>query len=140
MSARRPPAEPVPPLTTAEFGEPGAESVTPPSGRATRTAMVVLTRGFQGGLAILAIGLILAAVEGEPLASEVPAPGGVVDAVVDGSAAGVIDLAILWMIAVPVIATLAIAVAFLRAREWLYMMLTFLVLAILTFSIGLAVA
>ncbi len=106
----------------------------------TRTATAVLSGGFQIGIAILTLGLILSIVQREPLAQRVPPLGEVGRAVAEGNAAGVIDVAILWMITVPVIAALAIAVAFLRLREWLFMTFTLLVLAVLGVSIGIAIA
>ncbi|MBA2278789.1 MAG: DUF1634 domain-containing protein [Chloroflexia bacterium] len=106
----------------------------------TQTATAVLGGGFQLGIAILTLGLILSIVQREPLAQSIPSLGEVGRAVADGNAAGVIDVAILWMIAVPVMAALAIAVAFFRVREWLFMTFTLLVLAVLGVSIGIAIA
>ncbi len=104
-----------------------------------RTATAVLNRGFQIGIFLLVAGLILAAIEGEPLSRTVAKPAEIVQAVSDLEADGVIDLAILWMITVPIIAAAAIVIAFLRAREWRYAVTTLLVLAVLAFSIGLAI-
>ncbi len=104
-----------------------------------RTATAVLNRGFQIGIFLLLAGLILAAIEGEPLSRTVAKPAEIVQAVSDLEADGVIDLAILWMITVPIIAAAAIVIAFLRAREWRYAVTTLLVLAVLAFSIGLAI-
>jgi uncharacterized membrane protein len=104
-----------------------------------RTATAVLNRGFQIGIFLLVAGLILAAIEGEPLSRTVAKPADIVDAASHLEADGLIDLAILWMIAVPVIAAAAIVIAFLRAHEWRYAVTTLLVLAVLTFSIGLAI-
>lgn len=114
-------------------------SPTADGGHVVRVATSTLTWGFQIGIAILAIGLVLAAVRGDPLANSVRRPGDVLDAVVAFEANGFVDLAILWMIAVPVIAAAAIASAFQRTGEWRYLTITLLVLAVLAFSIGLAV-
>jgi uncharacterized membrane protein len=115
----------------------------PSSGSGTRlvprTATAVLTWGLQVGIVLLTVGLALAAINGEPLASSVGRPSEVMEAVAEFDANGIVDLAILWMIAVPVIAAAAISGAFLRAREWRYLLVTLLVLAVLAFSIGLAV-
>ncbi len=104
-----------------------------------RTATAVLNRGFQIGILLLVTGLILAAIKGEPLRDTVATPREIAEAIVHLEGNGVIDLAILWMIAVPIIAAVAIVIAFLRASEWRYAVTTLLVLAVLAFSIGLAI-
>lgn len=123
--------------TTSQPPHPPSPGVD--GGQVARVATSTLTWGFQIGIGLLAIGLLLAAVRGDPLASSVRRPGAVVDAVVAFEANGFVDLAILWMIAVPVIAAAAIASVFLRTREWRYFTITLMVISVLAFSIGLAV-
>lgn len=116
----------------------GSPTTGDDSTQVARTATIVLSWGFQIGLAILVAGLALAALRGEPLASNVGRPSDVVEAVLRFEANGIIDLAILWMIAVPIITATAIAIVFLRTREWRYVVVTLMVLGVLAASIGLA--
>ncbi len=136
MSTGRPSTDPPTSAVAANSVEPSVADAR----LVTQTATAVLGGGFQLGIAILTLGLILSIVQREPLAQSIPSLGEVGRAVADGNAAGVIDVAILWMIAVPVMAALAIAVAFFRVREWLFMTFTLLVLAVLGVSIGIAIA
>ncbi len=102
------------------------------------TASRVLGWSFRVGAALLAIGLLLAAIRGEPLGRELDPLGEVLPAVVAGHAGGVVDLAILWLMASPVFAVVAVAGGFLRLGDRRYALLSLLVLAVLAASILLA--
>ena len=71
--------------------------------------------------------------QGEP--SEFRSPAGVVSAVLSGSRRGIIQLGILLLIATPITRVLVSMVAFLLQREFLYVIVTLLVLTSLTYSL-----
>ncbi len=70
---------------------------------------------------------------GEP--SEFRSPAGVVDAVFSGSRRGLIQLGLLLLIATPVVRVIISLLAFLWRREFIYVIVTSLVLASLTYSL-----
>ncbi|BAZ48820.1 hypothetical protein NIES4103_14300 [Nostoc sp. NIES-4103] len=71
--------------------------------------------------------------QGEP--SEFRSPAGVVNAVLSGSRRGIIQLGLLLLIATPVVRVLISLIAFLLQREFIYVIVTLLVLASLTYSL-----
>ncbi len=101
-------------------------------------AVATLTWGFRTGAALLAAGIVLALARREPLNREADPFAEVIPAVLDGRAAGVVDLAILWLMVVPVGAVLVVAGGFLRLGDRRYALLSLLVLAVLGVSIALA--
>jgi hypothetical protein len=103
-------------------------------------AETVLTGGFRIGAGLLALGIVLTLVRDEELEASVNPFPEVIPAVLDGRATGFVDLAILWMVAVPVVVVLVVAVGFARIADRRYAMLSLLALAVLGFSIGLALA
>jgi hypothetical protein len=102
------------------------------------TALRILTWGFRVGAALLALGIVLTLVQGQPLAREAAPFSVVLSLLLSGNAAGVIDLAIIWFMIVPVIAVVAVAAAFWRIGDRRYAGLSIVVLAILGASIALA--
>lgn len=98
----------------------------------------VLAWSFRVGAGLLLLGVLLAAVKGEPLDHEVDPPAAVLPTLLAGRAAGVVDLAILWLMAAPVFATIAVAVGFARFGDRRYALLSLAVLAVLAVSIALA--
>ncbi|MCC5665708.1 DUF1634 domain-containing protein [Nostoc sp. CHAB 5784] len=70
---------------------------------------------------------------GEP--SEFRSPGGVVKAVLSGSDRGIIQLGLLLLIATPIVRVFISLLAFLLQREFIYMIVTLLVLASLIYSL-----
>jgi len=113
-------------------------------GRAERLAPTyaiagaVLLWSFRIGAGLLVLGLLLAAIRGEPLDRELDPLAEIVPALRAGHAAGVVDLAILWLMASPVFAVVAVAAGFLRLGDRRYALLSLLVLAVLAASILLA--
>ncbi len=113
-------------------------------GRAERLAPTyaaagrVLAWSFRVGAGLLVTGLLLAIFRGEPLGHELDPLGEIVPSLLAGRAAGIVDLAILWLMASPVFAVVAVAAGFLRLGDRRYALLSLLVLAVLAASILLA--
>jgi uncharacterized membrane protein len=94
--------------------------------------------GWRIGAALLALGVIVALVKGEPLGHEADPIGEVAANVLAGNAAGIIDLAILWFMLTPVAVVIVMAVNFWRIGDRRYALLSLVVLVILAVSIALA--
>ena len=103
-----------------------------------RLTSLVLTWGFRVAAILLAGGIGVALVRQEPLSSRAEPLPGVIDSLLDGRANGIVNLAILAMIATPVLTTLAVAIGFLRLGDRLYAALSLVVLTILGTSIAVA--
>jgi hypothetical protein len=103
-------------------------------------AITTLTWGFRTGAALLTAGLALALAKAEPLGRVAEPFDEVVPAVLDGRAAGIVDVAILWLMATPVAAVVVVAAGFLRHGDHRYAALSLLALAVLGISISLALA
>ena len=104
------------------------------------TALRIFTWGFRIGAVLLVLGIVLTVVQGQRLAGEAAPFPVVLDLVLAGNAAGVIDLAIIWFMIVPVIAVVAVAAAFWRMGDRRYAALSLVVLVILGASIALALS
>lgn len=104
------------------------------------SAGVTLTWCFRVGAALLLLGIVLAVLQRQPLNHVAGAFGEVVPSVLRGEAAGVVDLAILWLMSSPVVVVLIVAVGFWRLDERRYAALSLLVLLVLGVSIVLALA
>lgn len=102
-------------------------------------AVAVLTWGFRLGAALLVAGLGVAAARREGLNRSADPFAEVLPQVLEGRAAGIVDLAIIWLMGTPVAAVLVVAGGFLRLGDRRYALLCLLVLAILGGSIALAV-
>jgi archaellum biogenesis protein FlaJ (TadC family) len=101
-------------------------------------AVRVLTWGFRVGAALLALGVVVALLRREPLNHEADPITEVFAQVRTGTAAGVIDLAILWLMLVPVATVIVVAASFWRLGDRRYAALSLVVLAILGVSVALA--
>jgi uncharacterized membrane protein len=101
-------------------------------------AIRALRIGFRVGAALLVVGLVWAAIRGESLGREVDPIDKVLPTLFDGHASGLIDLAILCIMATPVAAVIMVARGFYRIGDRSYALLTLIVLAILGVSIGLS--
>ena len=94
-------------------------------------------RGMFGiGAALMVLGLILSVVRKEPFGTRVDPLSEVIPAVLAGHASGAIDLAILWLMSAPVVATIVVLAGFLRLRDRRYAIVTGLVLVVLAVSIA----
>lgn len=103
-----------------------------------RTSIAVMTWGFRVGAALLGLGIVVALVRQEPIGREADPIPAVVAQVRAGTAAGIIDLAILWFMLVPVATVVVAAASFWRLGDRRYAVLSLVVLAILGVSIALA--
>ena len=103
-----------------------------------RSAILVLTRGFRLGAALLALGLAVAAIKGESLKHSAEDFPDVLPAVFDGKASGIVSLAILCLMATPVATVLVVAVGFFRAGDRRFGAFSLVVLCVLTISISLS--
>ena len=103
-----------------------------------RSAILTLTWGFRIGAALLAIGLVLAAAKGESLQTEADTFTDVVPAIFDGKAGGIVDLAILCLMATPVATVLTVAIGFFRIGDRRFGALSLVVLGVLAVSISLS--
>ena len=101
-----------------------------------RSVIAVLTWGFRIGAALLLCGLVVAAIRREPLNESADPFSEVIPTILDGDAAGLVDLAILAMMATPLATVVAVAVGFFRAGDRRYGILSLVVLAILAVSIA----
>jgi hypothetical protein len=94
--------------------------------------------GFRIGAALLLLGLVMAIATGEPIGHVADPLVGIPGAVLSGHASGVIDLAIFWFMATPVVTVIAVAIGFLRLGDRRYALLSLVVLIILGASIALS--
>jgi uncharacterized membrane protein len=101
-------------------------------------AVKTLFWGFRLGAALLALGIVVALVKGEPLGHEADPIPDVIAMVRAGYASGIIDLAILWFMLTPVVTVIVVAASFWRLGDRRYALLSLIVLAILGASIALA--
>ena len=101
-------------------------------------SIAVMTWGFRVGAALLALGIVVALVKQEPIGREADPIPEVLAQVRAGTAAGIIDLAILWFMLVPVATVVVAAASFWRLGDRRYAVLSVVVLAILGVSIALA--
>ncbi len=102
------------------------------------SARLIFTWGFRIGAALLALGIVVALIRQEPIGHEAARFGDILSAVAAGRAAGIIDLAILWFMATPVVTVVVVAASFWRMGDRRYALLSLFVLAILGASISLA--
>ncbi|MCA9880077.1 MAG: DUF1634 domain-containing protein [Thermomicrobiales bacterium] len=94
--------------------------------------------GFRIGAVLLVLGLVIAIARGEPIGHVADPLVDVPAAVLAGQASGIIDLAILWFMATPVVTVVAVATGFFRLGDRRYGYLSLIVLLILGASIALS--
>jgi hypothetical protein len=110
-------------------------SALPPIAQA---AIKSLTWGFRLGAALLVLGLAVALITREPLGERTDPFVDVLPTIVDGHANGIIDLAILTLMATPVVTTLVVAIGFFREGDRRYGTLSLIVLVVLGISVSLS--
>ena len=108
-----------------------ADQLAPAYARVTS----VMRTMFAVGAGLMVLGIVLAAVKREPLDTAVDPLSRVIPELLAGSASAVIDLAILWLMAAPVVATVVVLAGFVRIGDRRYAAVTALVLAVLAVSI-----
>ena len=101
-------------------------------------AIATFTWGFRIGAALLALGIVVTLAKGERLIHEAAPFGDVFAMLRTGSAAAIIDLAILWFMLIPVATVIVVAASFWRLGDRRYAALSLVVLVILGVSIALA--
>jgi hypothetical protein len=138
MSAPPPPAAP----TELAPAPAAAQPVSRPDDLASlsRAVMVLLTWGFRVGAALLALGIVLSLITRDPLNPVATPFADILPTIRAGRAAGVVDLAILWLMTVPVGAVVLLVVGFSRLGDRRYALISLFVLAVLGVSIALALA
>lgn len=99
-----------------------------------RPASVVLTWGFRISAALLIVGLAVSAIQDEALHTSLEGASVIIDELADGNGASIVALAILVMIASPIVSATAIAVSLFQAGDRRYAKITAAVLAILLIS------
>lgn len=108
-----------------------ADRLAPAYARVTEVLRVM----FAVGAGLMVLGIVIAAVRREPLDSAVDPLSRVIPELLAGHASAIIDLAILWLMAAPVVATIVVLAGFLRIGDRRYAAVTALVLAVLAASI-----
>jgi uncharacterized membrane protein len=103
-----------------------------------RSSITVLSVGFKTGAGLLVLGLVVALLRREPLNDRVDSFEDVPRKLLEGSAAGIIDLAILAIMATPLATVVTVAIGFFRAGDRRYGWLSLVVLGILGISVILA--
>ena len=103
-----------------------------------RAAGLVLTWGFRLAAALLAGGLLLAAIRDESISKEAEPLSEILSLLLDGHSTALVDLSILAMILTPVATVLVIAVGFLRLNDRRYALASLFVLAVLGVSIAIS--
>src|SRR5215210_8028545 len=101
-------------------------------------AVKTLFWGFRLGAALLSLGIVAALVKREPLGRKADPIPDVIAMVRAGYASGIIDLAILWFMLIPVATVIVVAANFWRLGDRRYALLSLIVLAILGLSVALA--
>jgi uncharacterized membrane protein len=96
----------------------------------------VLEWGFRVSAALLGIGLLLAALQDAPLGGKAVSFSDIIPDLLDGKATAIVSLAILAMMATPVVAVLTVAQGFRRLGDRRYALASFIVLLVLAASIA----
>ena len=103
-----------------------------------RSAVTIRSLGFRLGAVLLAIGLLVAIVKQESLERTAEAYPDILPSVFDGDANGIISLAIVTLVATPVVTVLTVAIGFLRVGDRRFGVLSLFVLGVLGISISLS--
>lgn len=104
----------------------------------SQAAVTSLTWGFRLAAALLVLGLALAAIKQESLGERTDPFIEIFPAILDGKARGIVDLAIVTLMATPVVTTLVVAVGFFREGDRRYGLLSLTVLVVLGISVSLS--
>lgn len=99
----------------------------------TSTA-TVLVWGFRLSAALMLLGLVVSAIQGEELHTSLESIPELAGEVADGNGAGIVGFAILVMLATPIAFTISVVLSCLRMGDRRYAAITTAVLAILIVS------
>ena len=99
-----------------------------------QTTAAVLTWGFRISAALLLLGLIVSAIQGEELHTSLESVPELASEISDGNGAGIVGLSILVMLATPIASTISVAVNSMRIGDRRYAAITTAVLTILIIS------
>jgi uncharacterized membrane protein len=99
-----------------------------------RAASRVLTGGFMVSAVLVLAGLALTAARGDSLQTSLESVPDLLDEVARGRGAGIVGLGILAMVVTPLVSTIAIIAACIRAGDRRYALITTAVLIILALS------
>jgi uncharacterized membrane protein len=94
----------------------------------------VLVWGFRISAALLLLGLVLSAIQGEGLHTSLESIPDLASEIADGNGAGIVGLAILVMMATPIASTISVVISCLRIGDRRYAAITAAVLVILIVS------
>lgn len=94
----------------------------------------VLTWGFRLSAALLLVGIVVSAFQGEELHESVEDIPTIVGQIADGNGAGIVALAILVMIATPIASTISVVISCIRIGDQRYARIAAAVLVILFIS------
>jgi uncharacterized membrane protein len=100
-----------------------------------RAAITVMTWGFRVAATLLILGLTVAAAKRESLQHSVDPFVDIIPKILDGKATGIIDLAIVAIMATPLLTVVTVAVTFQRVGDRRYAMISYMVLGILAISV-----
>jgi hypothetical protein len=103
-----------------------------------RSAITVLSWGFRIGASILGLGLLVAVIRQESIRKTAEAYPDILPSVFDGEASGIISLAIIVLVATPVVTVLTVATGFFRIGDRRFGLLSLFVLGVLGVSISLS--
>lgn len=103
-----------------------------------RAAITVLSWGFRIGAATLGIGLLVAIIREESLRTKAEAYPDILPSIFDGKASGIISLAIVLLVATPVVTVLTVATGFFRIGDRRFGLLSLVVLCVLAVSISIS--
>jgi uncharacterized membrane protein len=99
-----------------------------------KTTASVLVWGFRVSAALLVLGLVVSAIQGEELHTSLESIPDLMGEVADGNGSGLVGLAILVMMATPIASTLSVAISSIRLGDRRYAAITAGVLGILIVS------
>ena len=126
--------------TREERVEPPVGGMIPPQPeeQAYTALVLTLTWGFRAALAALLVGLGVALIQRDPLERRVEPIGDIASGVVRLQAAALVDLGIVLLLMTPVAAVVILLIGFAQRRDWVFVLVTLVVLGALGSGIVLA--
>lgn len=103
-----------------------------------QAAVTTMTWGFRAAAALLVLGLVVALARRESISHQANPFADIIPSILDGEAAGIIDLAIIAIMVTPLITVVTVALGFRRIGDRRYARCSYLVLGILGVSVALS--